>query len=225
MPTTLALDIYGTLIDPLAVRTALEAHVGPRATAMAETWRAKQLEYSFRRGLMGTYQTFTHVTRAALDFACQTHGATLTENEKNALMAGYRTLAAFPDAAPALAALTAKGVALHAFSNGVADDIHSLVDHAGLGGQLLSVVSADELQTFKPDPRLYDHFLQRTGSVAASTWLVSSNPFDIIGAAACGWRTVWVQRNPATVFDTWEYAPTAVVTQLTELATLPGLLE
>jgi len=27
MPTTLALDIYGTLIDPLAVKTALEAHM------------------------------------------------------------------------------------------------------------------------------------------------------------------------------------------------------
>lgn len=223
MPTTLALDIYGTLIDPLAVRTALEAHVGAGAGAMAETWRAKQLEYSFRRGLMGTYQTFTHVTRAALDFAAQTHGAPLSEGDKQALMAGYRTLAAFPDVAPALAALQAQGVALHAFSNGVADDIDSLVQHAGLSGYLQSVVSADELRTFKPDPRLYEHFLQRTGSVAESTWLVSSNPFDIIGAAACGWRTAWVRRNPAAVFDSWEHAPTTIISQLTELSSLPGI--
>ena len=225
MPTTLALDIYGTLIDPLAVKTALLAHVGDEASAFAETWRSKQLEYSFRRGLMGAYRDFSQVTRAALDFACETHGAGITEDDKIKLMNHYRALDAFPDVAPALGALQQKGAALHAFSNGVADDIAALLDHAGLDDRISSIVSADEVQTFKPDPRFYAHFLKRTGTVAGTTWLVSSNPFDVIGAAACGWRTVWVKRDPNAVFDPWDHVPTATISSLLELPELPAFTE
>ena len=222
MPATLALDIYGTLIDPLAVKTALVDHVGDEAGAFAETWRSKQLEYSFRRGLMGAYRNFTQVTRAALDFACEIHGARISDDDKVKLMNHYRALDAFPDVAPALAALQQKGVALHAFSNGVADDITALLEHAGLDDRISSIISADEVQTFKPDPRFYAHFLDQTGATAATTWLVSSNPFDVIGAAACGWRTVWVKRNPNAVFDPWDHVPTTIISDLTELSTLPA---
>ncbi|MFT4564840.1 MAG: 2-haloacid dehalogenase [Gammaproteobacteria bacterium] len=223
MPTTLALDIYGTLIDPIAVKAALVGHVGDKATGFAEVWRAKQLEYSFRRGLMGAYRNFAHVTRAALDFACETYEVELSESDKILLMNHYRALDSFADVAPGLAALQEKGVALHAFSNGVADDITALLAHAGLDDKISSIVSADEVQTFKPDPRLYAHFLARSGTSAAATWLVSSNPFDVIGAAACGWRTVWVKRNPSAVFDPWDHAPTAIISDLRELAALPGI--
>ncbi len=222
MPATLALDIYGTLIDPLAVKKALFDHVGDEAGAFAEAWRVKQLEYSFRRGLMGTYRNFTQVTRAALDFTCESHGARIAEDDRNKLMKRYRALDAFPDVAPALAALQQLGVALHAFSNGVADDITALLEHAGLEGRILSIVSADEVQTFKPDPHFYAHFLERTGATAATTWLVSSNPFDVIGAAACGWRTAWVKRNPNAIFDPWEHAPTAIIADLKEMLALPS---
>ena len=140
-------------------------------------------------------------------------------------MSHYRALDAFPDVAPALVALQQNGVALHAFSNGVAGDISALLDHAGLNNRISSIVSADEVQTFKPDPRFYAHFLKRTGATADTTWLVSSNPFDVIGAAACGWRTVWVKRNPNAVFDPWEHVPTAVISNLMELPALVALSE
>jgi 2-haloacid dehalogenase len=220
MPVTLSLDIYGTLVDPLAVKTALVAHVGDEAGVFAETWRTKQLEYSFRRGLMGTYRNFTHVTKAALDFACETHGVRIADDDKIKLMNHYRALDAFPDVAPALAALQQKGAVLHAFSNGVKGDITALLEHAGLTDRISLIISADEVQTFKPDPRFYAHFLERTGATASTTWLVSSNPFDVVGAAACGWRTAWVKRNPNAVFDPWEHVPTAIISDLTEL---PGL--
>ena len=220
MPKTLALDIYGTLIDPLAVKSKLAAHVGDEADAFAKTWRSKQLEYSFRRGLMGAYRNFTQVTRAALDFACESHDAIIADIDKISLMEHYRALSAFPDVAPALTTLKQQGVALHAFSNGVADDISALLEHAGLAENISSIISADDVQTFKPDPHFYAHFLERTDTTATTTWLVSSNPFDVIGAAACGWNTAWVKRNPNAVFDPWEHAPTAIMSDLRELPAL-----
>lgn len=225
MSTTLALDIYGTLIDPLAIKTLLAGHVDNDAQALAETWRAKQLEYSFRRGLMKEYRDFSQVTRAALDYALDVHGAKITESDKSALMNHYRALDAFPDVAPALATLQQNGANLYAFSNGVRDDVAALLKHAGLDDNISAIVSADEVQTFKPDPQLYAHFLERTGSTPATTWLVSSNPFDVIGARACGWRAAWVKRNPSVVFDPWDHTPTAVVSSLTDLVDVAGLLD
>jgi len=220
MAITFALDIYGTLIDPLRIAGTLQQHVGDNAAGIAELWRAKQLEYSFRRGLMGEYRTFPTVTRAALDYALQVFGVTLDETVKTALMAQYRALDAFEDVAPALSVLETKGARLHAFSNGVADDVAALLARADIDSFIISTVSADDVQTFKPDPRVYEHFNKVTGSTPEQTWLVSSNPFDVIGAFASGWNTAWVKRNPSAVFDPWEHAPDKVIKSLGELVSL-----
>ena len=69
MHTVYAFDAYGTLFDVhAAVRRHADA-VGPDAAALSETWRQKQLEYSWVRGLMGRYVSFWELTRQALDFA------------------------------------------------------------------------------------------------------------------------------------------------------------
>jgi 2-haloacid dehalogenase len=48
-------------------------------------------------------------------------------------------------------------------------------------------------------------------------WLISSNPFDVIGAKACGLRTAWVQRDPKRIFDQWDFEPDVIVRSLAEL--------
>ena len=52
MATTLAFDVYGTLINTHGVLSLLDDMIGDNAQAFSNTWREKQLEYSFRRGLM-----------------------------------------------------------------------------------------------------------------------------------------------------------------------------
>jgi hypothetical protein len=52
MKITLAFDLYGTLVEPSGMAKHLAHDVGAKATEFADCWREKQLEYSFRRGLM-----------------------------------------------------------------------------------------------------------------------------------------------------------------------------
>jgi 2-haloacid dehalogenase len=59
MQTAIAFDVYGTLVDPLAMAEHLEGLVGDQSARFAELWRTKQLEYSFRRGLMRVYRPFS----------------------------------------------------------------------------------------------------------------------------------------------------------------------
>ena len=84
-------------------------------------------------------------------------------------------------------------------------------------GMQIDVVSVDEVNSFKPDPAVYHHFLSRAGAAAENTWLVSGNPFDIIGAHSCGMNTAWVQRSRVAVFDPWGIQPTITVNSLTGL--------
>ena len=79
MSLTLAFDVYGTLIDTRGITSALEGLVGDRAARFADLWRSKQLEYSFRRGLMGAYQDFSVCTAQSLAHTCELMGVSLDE--------------------------------------------------------------------------------------------------------------------------------------------------
>ncbi|MDO6459608.1 haloacid dehalogenase type II [Granulosicoccaceae sp. 1_MG-2023] len=218
MTYTLAFDVYGTLIDTHGVVEALQAHVGPDAVRFSQCWRDKQLEYSFRRGLMGCYADFSICTRQALDYTCDALDKPLPEPVRESLMAVYRVLPAFDDVAAGLQQVRAAGHRVYAFSNGSAAAVNGLLRHAGLDDLVDGAVSVEAVASFKPDPAVYAHFLAATGSDADSVWLISSNPFDVLGAQAVGWKTAWVQRNPATVFDPWGVTPSCTVTGLDKLA-------
>ena len=80
------------------------------------------------------------------------------------------------------------------------------------------MISADEVRTFKPDPTIYAHAVRRLGQDANAIWLVSSNPFDVIGAKTAGLRAAWVKRDRKAVFDPWGVKLDLVVSGLDQLA-------
>lgn len=218
MATTLAFDVYGTLIDTQGVVNKLSEYIGEQAVPFSHAWRDKQLEYSFRRGLMQNYLNFSQCTAQALDYCCQAFQVPLTEQQKQSLLDIYKVLPAYPDAKLALAGLQQAGFRLYAFSNGQQAAVELLLEIAELRQFFSSVVSVDEIKSFKPDPAVYQHFLNKTQSQARATWLVSSNPFDVTGAVSAGWQAAWVQRSPAAVFDPWELTPTLTISCLSSLA-------
>ncbi len=216
--TTLAFDVYGTLIDTAGVTGALEKWVGADATEFSNQWRLKQLEYTFRYGLMEQYRDFRVCTRQALNHCCALLHADLTPEAREELMAHYLKLPVFDDVIAGLDLLAQAGVPMYAFSNGTPADLEQLLAHAGIRAYFDGVVSVHEVATFKPSPRVYRHFLNRAGVRAEDAWLVSSNGFEVCGARATGMEAVWLRRNPAVVFDPWEFTPTVEAATFTEMA-------
>jgi len=217
-PQTLAFDVYGTLIDTHGLVSMLEAFAGDKAEALSILWRQKQLEYSFRRALMRRYCPFSECTAEALEFACASFQVALSDSQRRELLDGYRRLPAFPDVADGLDRAREAGLGLFAFSNGLASDVESLLDQAGIREFFADVVSVDEVRSFKPDPEVYRHFMNRAKSQPELTWLISSNPFDVTGARAVGMEALWVRRSGGAVFDPWEFRPTATVSALAQVA-------
>ena len=217
MVTTLAFDVYGTLIDTHGLVDRLQVMIGARAAEFSRTWRDKQLEYSFRRGLMQNYETFAVCTRHALDYTCCFYKIQLAEEQKDELLSGYRVLPAFDDVEMGLSGLQASGFRSYAFSNGSADAVDTLLTSAGIRDLFLGIVSVDELKSFKPNPAVYCHFLRKSGASAGNAWLISSNPFDVIGAISAGMRSVWLRRSEEAIFDPWGIEPTLTVSSLLDL--------
>ncbi|MFV2032666.1 MAG: haloacid dehalogenase type II, partial [Gammaproteobacteria bacterium] len=181
MSITLGFDIYGTLIDTHGV-TAKLAEITQQPAEFSRVWREKQLEYTFRRGLMRCYQNFAVCTRNALDYTDSLLNTALDDNAKQVLMNEYRVLPAFEDVPQSLALAKEAGFRLFAFSNGLASAVEGLLQHAGISDYFEGVVSVDEVQTFKPNPEVYHHFIKATETTVENAWLVSSNPFDVMGA-------------------------------------------
>ena len=223
MATTLAFDVYGTLIDTHGVVSQLEELVGGRAHDFSAAWRDKQLEYSFRRGLMQNYQNFAVCTRDALDYTCARFAADLAPGEKQALLAIYRELPAFDDVEDALTKLHARDCRAFAFSNGSAEAVETLLSNAGIRKYFAGVVSCDDVRSFKPNPAVYAHFLREAGATGGESWLISGNPFDVIGAISAGMKGAWVRRSEDALFDPWGIEPTVTVASLGELADRIGV--
>jgi 2-haloacid dehalogenase len=217
MPAALAFDVYGTLVDPIRVWTRLERYAPDRALQIAELWRQKQLEDSFRLMAMEQYQDFEWITARALEYALAATGTALAAEQIADLLAQYDDLEPFPDVRAGLEELGALGPRMAVFSNGSPRMLAAVLASSGLAPQFEQVVSVHDVRAFKPSPRVYRHLLSALSLSAARVLLVSSNPFDVIGARAVGIQAAWVNRAGAP-FDTIAEPPRLIVKSLGELA-------
>lgn len=218
MPDAIGFDVYGTLVDPQAMRTQLETVAGDLAGQMAQLWREKQIQYTFRRALMQKYENFDVCTHQALTSAANSLKLDLRDDDRAKLIEAYRHLPPFPDVLPGIRSLKQAGFKLAAFSNGVEASLRALLEHSGILPHLDAVVSVDDLKTYKPDPRVYRHLAERLDLPLENTWLASSNAWDVIGAKAAGLRTAWIKRNPEEVLDPWGLNPDLVAPNLLEFS-------
>jgi 2-haloacid dehalogenase len=186
-------DAYGTLFDVHAAIGRHRAAAGPEADRFSEVWRTKQLEYTWTLTLAGRYLDFWTLTERALDYAFA-RVPSVDRALRGELLDCYLKLDAFADARPALAALKARGERTAILSNGAPAMLKSAVEAAGLGDTLDAVLSVDAIRRYKPRPEVYALVTAAFPVSPADVVLVSSNRWDAMGAAAFGFRTVWVNR-------------------------------
>ncbi|MBN9886823.1 haloacid dehalogenase type II [Salipiger abyssi] len=222
--TTCVFDAYGTLFDVAAAARGAAETPGREALAavwqaLAEDWRRKQLEYSWLRAITGEHVSFWQVTQDGLDWAMERHGLD-DPALREALLALYWELAAYPEVPALLARLTEAGKRCAILSNGSPDMLSGAVESAGIGGFLDAVLSVEEVGVFKPARAVYDMVGERFGTVPGEVLFVSSNGWDAAGAAAYGFRTAWVNRAGLPL-DRLPARPQHV---LSELSPIPELL-
>ena len=216
-----AFDAYGTLFDVFSVTALCDELFPGNGDALAQRWRAKQLQYSLLRSLMGRHRDFWLVTEDALAYAARSLELDLTAARRTRLMDAYLTLEAFPDVRPGLEALRARGVRLAILSNGEPRMLEAAARSAGIDTLLDTIISVEEVRIFKVSPRVYNLGPERLGVGRSALGFVSSNAWDIAGAASAGLTTFWIQRSAAEPPDELGFEADRVVSAITDL---PGLL-
>ena len=213
----LVFDAYGTLFDVLSVTSLCERLFPGSGTALAVLWRSKQLQYSLLRSMMDRYADFWQVTQDALVYAARAMQLELTPDKRVQLMDAYKTLQAFPDVKPGLERLKSNGVRLAILSNGAPPMLESATRSAGIAGLLDAVISVDEIRVYKPSPRVYALAPARLGVAPGEIGFVSSNAWDVAGAASAGLTAFWIQRAAAEPPDELGYQAARVVHAITDL--------
>ena len=191
---TVTFDSYSTIVDVEAAEKALSERVDdPRP--VSQLWRSRSLAYTFIANHIDAYQPFYEMNRDALQYALDVHGADVTTEERDDILAVYHELDVFADVREGMERLSAAGYPLYVVSNGNPEMLDSMVEHAGIGELLEDTISADEVETFKPDAELYRHAAARTGTPIDRMAHVTAGMFDVSGAVHAGMQGVWVNRD------------------------------
>ncbi|MCW5625601.1 MAG: haloacid dehalogenase type II [Burkholderiales bacterium] len=212
-------DAYGTLLNVHAPVARHAARLGSGAQMLSQTWRTKQLEYSWVRALSDRYRDFWALTEQALDYAMALHGVADPALRQD-LLDAYRQLDAYPEVPDTLEALRAAGLTVAILSNGSPAMLSSAVRAADIESLLDATISVDELQIYKPHPRVYALAARRLGFTAEQIGFVSSNAWDVFGAHSFGFRTFWVNRTRQPA----EYLAPERLDVIDDLAALPSRL-
>ncbi len=219
MPATaFVFDAYGTLFDVHAAIARHRNEIGPDADRLSELWRAKQLEYSWTLTLADRYLDFWSLTQQALDHAFA-RLPSADRRLRGKLLEAYRQLDAFADARATLKELKRRGHRTAILSNGSPDMLEAAVAAAGLDTDLDFVLSVDSIRKYKPRPEVYALVPAAMRVEPGDVVFVSSNRWDVMGAASFGFRAAWINR--ANLPDEYADRPPAVVLKdLTALLTI-----
>ena len=216
-------DAYGTLFDVMsAARMLANEKVYDKFSKYSEkvsnTWRIKQLEYTWLRNIMDDYSDFWQITKDGLDFALEESQIQNTQL-RNRLLDLYWNLSAYSEARDVLIALKSNNIRTGILSNGSRDMLDSAVKSANLNDNLDVVLSIDKIKIYKPDPKVYQMVLDHFNCTKGDVLFISSNGWDISGASKFGFKTLWVNRN-FNPQDRLNFKPWKIVNNLSAIPSI-----
>jgi 2-haloacid dehalogenase len=218
MPPVFVFDAYGTLFDVHAAIASHREAVGPDADRLSDLWRVKQLEYTWTLTLADQYVDFWTLTERALDHALS-RVPTVDKALRSRLLAAYRTLDAFADAAETLQQLKAADRRTAILSNGTPEMLDAAIEAAKLRSKLDAVLSVAAVRKYKPRREVYQLVIDAFAVAPTDIIFVSSNRWDVMGALTFGFRAAWINRGGAPE-EYGERPPSHVFTDLRRLGAL-----
>lgn len=197
-PNVVVFDVLETLLnlDPLATRLEKVGQPG----SLLGPWSMRFQRDAMALTLAGDAAPFEPVARQAL--RTETRQA-LSEADIDYVLAGFATLPAFDDAAPALQVLSQAGITLGCLTVGSPDNTRRFLDSAGLAEFFDRIITADAAGVWKPHPKIYRFAAEQMHTPIEQMALVAVHAWDCHGAKRAGALAGWCARlehEPGHVF-------------------------
>ncbi|MCY4305101.1 MAG: haloacid dehalogenase type II [Aestuariivita sp.] len=221
---TCIFDAYGTLFDvSAAARQLSQESAFPELKFkwknLADTWRHKQLQYTWLRAITDAHTDFWTVTKDGLDWALESMGLDRDSKLRQRLLDLYWELQAFPEVEEMLLALKKLGKKNAILSNGSPEMLSAAARSANIDHLLDDILSVESVGIFKPSPQVYGLVEKRFSCSKENVLFVSSNGWDAACASGYGFKTAWVNRANEPV----DRLPWEPVTIISSLETLPEI--
>jgi 2-haloacid dehalogenase len=185
-------DLNGTLLDPSSIAEPLGMSDQDRRL-VAEAFQEALLLTMADTLSGGPYRPLPEYLRATLERALRAENRDLAALE--AAMQRAAALRPFSEAGAALIRLHDSRLRLGVLTNSTADGAHRALTEAGLRHHFEIVIGSDEVQAFKPHPRVYGHAARRVQARTEEIMLVAAHAWDVMGAMRAGLRGAWVARG------------------------------
>ena len=182
------------IFDPRPIVEAANGLFPGRGVDLVTEWRTRQFEYTWLRTIAGHYTDFWQVTKDALAFAAKKLGLSVNPSQVEQLMQGFLELKPWPDVVPALTRLKMQGLPLAILANLTPEMMHACLAHSAMQGIFQSLLSTDQVQAFKPDPRAYAMGTAAFNLQREEILFVPSAGWDAAGSKLFGYPTYWVNR-------------------------------
>ena len=193
MPDTrwLTFDCYGTIADWNACMLgALKPIAGPNADPLLAAYHQAESILEAE----ASWRPYRDILTDGLGLAARRTGVAVAPGQAQAFVEAWPSMPVFPDVAEALGTLASLGWRLAILTN--CDDDLFAETSAQLPVSFDVVVTAEQVQSYKPDLAHFRKFAEMTGATPAN-WIHVANSWvhDILPAARMGLRSVWVDRD------------------------------
>ena len=213
-PRAIVFDAYGTLFDVNSAAEKCKNKLGSKWESFANFWRTTQLEYTWLRSLMKKHKDFWQITEDSLDKSMKVFN--VDNNLKNELLNLYKILSPYPEVKKVLKNLKERKFKLAILSNGTPELLNDLVKKNDLNNLFDDLFSIEEVQIYKPDPKVYDLPIKKYNIKPNEIVFLSANTWDVSGGGNYGYHSIWVNRNKSH-FDNLDYLPKNEIGNLTQL--------
>jgi 2-haloacid dehalogenase len=211
----IAFDLMGTLLDLSALDSIFRVEFG--GSRVRREWFSEALQLAFSITAAGEYESFAHISEIALKVVEQRHGHAPSKSRRKKVFDAMRNLPPFPDVAPGLLRLSARGFRMCVLTNSGEKAARQALESAGLTRFFETVFSAERVKALKPAPEPYEFAAKKMKVKRRNLLLVAAHAWDVRGAASAGCQTCFVRR-PEQVLDELTPKPDFIVSYLLELA-------
>lgn len=196
---TVTVDSYSTLVDIDSQEAVLNAYVDEidDPEPVSRLWRSQTLLYTVIANDIDAYRPFYELLGLGLEYALTSHGYDVPEETQDEIRQEVYVdgLTVFDDVKPGLERISDAGYPIYVLSNGNPEMLDHLVAAADIEHLIEDTISADGVETFKPDEGIYRHAAERTDTPIDRIVHVSGGTLrDVWGAKHAGMHAAWLHR-------------------------------
>jgi 2-haloacid dehalogenase len=192
-PAAIIFDVNETLLDMSALDPLFADAFGDKG--VRRTWFAQTIANALAATILGTYHDFGALQHAALEMTAKRRGVAIDPERVRRILRGVTALPPHGDVVAGLSRLRDDGFRLAVLTNSTLTAVEAQLESARLRAFFDVVLSADEVQRFKPAPEAYALATQRLDVAPRDVLFVAAHDWDIAGAMKAGFRAAFVSRH------------------------------